>query len=100
MGEKELAGVMEPWGLGRGQVIWEVEEKKTGEGEAFYRVTRRRSTSQGGKTSSLHDLRVKSLISPSRVCMCVWSRKVPFSASPGSQNWAPAHHRLKLTKQT
>jgi len=26
--------------------------EKTGEGEAFYRVTRRRSTSQGGKTSS------------------------------------------------
>jgi hypothetical protein len=98
MGEKEVVAVMEAWGLGRGQVIWEAEEKKTGEGEAFYRVTRRRSTSQGGKTSYLYASRVKGLISPSRVCVC--SRRVPVSAPPGSRNWAPAHHRLKLTKQT
>jgi hypothetical protein len=69
MGEKEVAAVMEAWGLRRGQVIWSGGEKDGRRG-GILSSDEAAGTSQGGKASSLHASRVKCLISPSRVCVC------------------------------
>jgi hypothetical protein len=75
----------------------EVEWKNTEEGEAFYRVTRRRSTSQGGKSSSLTCPESEG---PNLAVMCIYS----LGGFPFRRPWVPklGTHvpRLKLTKKT
>ena len=80
--------------------------KKSTGGKAFYRATRRQSTHQEKRTSSLAYIVMTGLTVPLSVrvcpcaCLCVLSLGgFPFGA-PGAQNWAPAYHRLKLTEWT
>ena len=71
MGEEELAVVKELWGFGvRPGNLGSGVEKRREKGRHFV-MTRQRSTSQGGKTSSLIWTEGEGLNLAMCVCVCV-----------------------------
>ena len=58
---------------------------------------------KGGEIYTAAFQKVKDLTSPLCACACLDVRMVSEGSrfgALGSQNWAPTHHRLKLTKKT
>jgi hypothetical protein len=91
MGEEELAVVTELWGFGvRPGNLRSGVEKRREKGRHFV-VTRRRSTSQGGKTSYLTWTEGEG---PNLAIVCVWfltlTNGVALKQRPGSSSYCNA----------